>query len=445
MPDPNTGGPGRRRTRPTVDVPPSVLSVISERIGDAPRVSLREAASTAAGAPVIDPASAERASLPEGRGNYQILGEIARGGMGVVLRGHDTDLGRDVAMKVLNADLADRPEIVQRFVEEAQIGGQLQHPGIVPVYELGLMADERPYFTMKLVKGRTLAKLLTERGKPASNRRRLIDVFEATCQTLAYAHSRGVIHRDLKPANIMVGAFGEVQVVDWGLAKVLARGGVADEKRVKDAHTEFTVLETVRSEGSSTGTDSMVGSVMGTPAYMPPEQASGLVDRLDERADVFALGAILCEILTGRPPYVAGDEKLLVQAARAQLEDAHACLDACDGDAELVQLARDCLVAAPAARPADASAVAERVHAVLESQEERANAAQIEAAEARVRVTQERKARRLTLALAASVVVFLAVGGGGWIWTQQERARQATDTAQREHVLERDHAAEAST
>ena len=237
------------RRRPSLDVPPSVLSVLSARIGEAPRVSLREEPSQAGSAPLIDPASSERASLPEGRGSYQILGEIARGGMGVVLRGHDTDLGRDVALKVLNRELADRPEVVQRFVEEAQIGGQLQHPGIVPVYELGLMADDRPYFTMKLVKGRTLAMLLAERESVTSDRRRLVDVFESICQTVAYAHSRSVIHRDLKPANIMVGAFGEVQVVDWGLAKVLARGGKADEKRAKAMHSQLTVLETVRSEG----------------------------------------------------------------------------------------------------------------------------------------------------------------------------------------------------
>ncbi len=124
--------------------------------------------------------------------------------------------------------MAKNPAVVARFVEEAQIGGQLQHPGIVPVYELGLMADEAPYFTMKLVKGRTLSALLTQRKSTAENRTRLLQIFESVCQTLAYAHSKGVLHRDVKPANIMVGAFGEVQVVDWGLAKVLHRGGVAD-------------------------------------------------------------------------------------------------------------------------------------------------------------------------------------------------------------------------
>ena len=113
----------------------------------------------------------------------------------------------------------DKPEVIQRFVEEAQIGGQLQHPGIVPVYELGQFADKRPFFAMKLVKGETLSKLMADRDKAADDRGKLLGIFEQICQTMAYAHSHGVIHRDLKPANIMVGAFGEVQVMDWGLAK----------------------------------------------------------------------------------------------------------------------------------------------------------------------------------------------------------------------------------
>ncbi|MEM1447565.1 MAG: protein kinase [Planctomycetota bacterium] len=428
----------KERKRPTLDVPPSVLSVLTDRIGEAPRVSLREEPSAQGGAPVIDPRADERAALPEGRGSYQVLGEIARGGMGTVLRGHDNDLGRDVAMKVLNKDLADRPEVVQRFVEEAQIGGQLQHPGIVPVYELGLMADDRPYFTMKLVKGRTLATLLAERESSSADRSRLVDVFESTCQTVAYAHSRGVIHRDLKPANIMVGAFGEVQVVDWGLAKVLARGGNDDERRAREAQPEHTILETVRSDGSSTGSESLVGSVIGTPAYMPPEQARGDVERLDERADVFALGAILCEILTGAPPYVGERAEILMQAAQAELDDAYARLDASEADAALVDLAKRCLVAAPQARPRSASMVAEAVREYVGGVEERANEARVEAAEARVRVAEERKARRLTLMLAGSVLALISVGGGSWFWIDRARARDAAEASARERALERE-------
>ena len=166
---------------------------------------------------------------------YQLSGEIARGGMGAVLRGRDVDLGRDLAVKVLLEKHANRPDVARRFIEEAQIGGQLQHPGVVPVYDIGRFGD-RPFFTMKLVKGQTLAAILGERTDPAADRPRLLGIALQVAQAMAYAHAKGVIHRDLKPANIMVGAFGEVQVMDWGLAKVLAEGGVADEERASRAH-----------------------------------------------------------------------------------------------------------------------------------------------------------------------------------------------------------------
>jgi predicted Ser/Thr protein kinase len=150
--------------------------------------------------------------------------EIGRGGMGVVLLGRDDALGRDVAVKVLLEKHAAKPERVRRFLVEAQITGQLQHPGIVPVHDIGHLLDGRPYFTMKLIHGRTLMDLLAERTDPQQDRPRFLKAFEQICQALAYAHSRGVIHRDLKPSNVMVGAFSEVQVMDWGLAKILASG-----------------------------------------------------------------------------------------------------------------------------------------------------------------------------------------------------------------------------
>ena len=433
--------------RPTAGPPPpsdepahSVLELVARRLGEAPRVTLRDEESANVSSPVIDPSSQEKTAVPRGRTNYQFLGEIARGGMGVILKGHDTDLGRDVAVKVLDGELAKNPAVVQRFVEEAQIGGQLQHPGIVPVYEIGTMKDERPFFTMKLVKGRTLATLLSERESPAADRRRLVDIFEAVCQTMAYAHSRGVIHRDLKPANIMVGAFGEVQVVDWGLAKVLARGGTADEKRARVAHSQLTVLETVRSrEGSGSGSDSMVGSVMGTPAYMPPEQAAGHVDRLDERSDVFALGAILCEILTGLPPYVGSRDEIVAAAAQAERDPALKRLAESGADPELVKLTTQCLMPAAAARPANAGVLAERVHQYVVSVEERAQAARVESAAALLRVEQERKARRLVVALGAAVVAVLLVAGGSWAYVQKERAdRDREQAAQLQAAAERD-------
>src|SRR5262245_33415208 len=183
---------------------------------------------------------------------YQLQGEIARGGMGAVLRGRDVDLGRDLALKVLLPKYADRPEVARRFLEEAQIGGQLEHPGVVPVYDIGRFGD-RPFFTMKLVKGHTLAQLLAQREQPTEDRPRLLGIALQVAQALAYAHAKGVIHRDLKPANVMAGAFGEVQVMDWGLAKVLAEGGVADEQRASRHHQEEegTLIRTARSSGSA--------------------------------------------------------------------------------------------------------------------------------------------------------------------------------------------------
>ncbi len=141
--------------------------------------------------------------------------------MGAIIKARDADLGRDLAIKVLLDRHKDDPDVLARFIEEAQIGGQLQHPGIVPVHELGQFVNQRPYFSMKLVEGETLASLLHAREDPSDDLPHFLGIFEHVCQTMAYAHSRGVIHRDLKPANIMVGAFGEVQVMDWGLAKVL--------------------------------------------------------------------------------------------------------------------------------------------------------------------------------------------------------------------------------
>src|SRR6516165_9690780 len=216
--------------------------------------------------------------------------EIAHGGMGVVYRCRDRALGRDLAVKVLHERYRGCADMVRRFIEEAQVCGQLTHPGVVPVYGLGRLADGRPFFTMKLVEGRTLQELLAARATPAGELHRYLQVFEQMAQAVAYAHSRGVWHRDLKPLNVMVGAFGEVQVMDWGLARVLNRDS-------HPAAADSSSLHTVRSKEAEQA--SQAGTVLGTPAYMAPEQARGEIDWVDQRADVFGLGAILCEILTG--------------------------------------------------------------------------------------------------------------------------------------------------
>jgi serine/threonine-protein kinase len=366
------------------------------------------------------------AALPQRLGRYQLLEEIGRGGMGAVLRGHDPDLGRDLAVKVLLPERQHDPAMLGRFLEEAQIGGQLQHPGVVPVYEVGRSADQR-YFTMKLVKGRTLAALLRERSDPGRDLPRFEHIFEQVCQTVAYAHSRGVIHRDLKPGNVMVGAFGEVQVMDWGLAKVLPQGGVADKARAsreRERPEDATLIRTARSSGTGAGTDTEAGALLGTPAYMAPEQAAGEVDRFDQRCDVFGLGAILCEILTGKPPYVGEEEEQVLFKARcANLGEAFARLDTCGADPQLVRLARRSLAAEPAARPPDAGVLAAEMAAYRESIETRLRQAELAQAEARARAAEERKRRRLAVRLGGAVVALLAALAAGGLYLQRQQAR----------------------
>ena len=403
----------------------SILDHVRILSGAAPRVSLRDPQG-AADSPMLRPLIAGEARAT---GKYVVQGELGRGGVGAVHKGHDQELGRDVAMKFLHDRYRDEPTVLHRFVEEAQIGGQLQHPGIVPVYDLG-MSDGRPFFTMKLVKGQTLAKKLASRSSPRGERMAFLSIFEAVCQTMAYAHARGVVHRDLKPANVMIGSFGEVQVVDWGMGKVMRQGGVDDERRAASQVAAHTVIATARSSGH--GSQSIVGSVMGTPAYMPPEQARGDVEAMDERSDVFALGAILCEILTGAPPYVGESGKLIAMAAMAKLDDATERLDACGAEPDLVELAKRCLMPAPAARPANAEEVATEVHEHLERVEARVHEARVEAAEARGRAASLRRTQRMGIAL--TVVIAAGLGVSLWFWNQADEQRRAAEE-QREIAL----------
>jgi serine/threonine protein kinase len=330
---------------------------------------------------------------------FELLDEIGRGGMGVVYRARDLDFGRDVAIKILQDRFPVDGPAAQRFLGEARITGQLQHPGIPAVHRLGHLADGRPFLAMKLIKGRTLEQILKARPDPTAGRGRLLAVFEAVCQAVSYAHAHRVIHRDLKPANVMVGTFGEVQVMDWGLAKVVASGrcqpleGSESAPEVTRAATEVSPLR---------GNDeafTQAGSLVGTPAYIPPEQAAGELDRVDERADVFGLGAVLAVILTGKPPYVAATaEAVRVMALRGQLADCLARLDGSAAEPELVGLCKRCLAFDPADRPRDAGMVAQVVSAHLSAAEERARRAELE----RVRDEEHRKRRRERATLAAA-------------------------------------------
>jgi formylglycine-generating enzyme required for sulfatase activity/serine/threonine protein kinase len=243
---------------------------------------------------------------------YQLRGEIARGGQGTVVQVWDEDLRRPLAMKVLvgrsgdSADTGSRavtPRSLARFLEEAQVTGQLDHPGIVPIHELGLDAEGRVYFTMKLVKGRTLKEVfqLVADGQEGWTRTRALSVLLKVCEAMAYAHHKGVVHRDLKPANVMVGRFGEVYVMDWGLARVLGR-----EDRANVGIAPEVVTAELRSERESAHASEIVtkdGHVVGTPAYMSPEQALGRLEEIGPHSDVYSVGAMLYHLLAGHAPY----------------------------------------------------------------------------------------------------------------------------------------------
>jgi serine/threonine protein kinase/WD40 repeat protein len=283
-------------------------------------------------------ASIERFT-PVDNGRFELLDELARGGLGRVFRARDPRTGRIVAIKEV---LRPQQDIILRFAREALVTANLQHPSIVPVYEVGRWPTGEPFYAMKLVEGRTLDALIgesTTRAQRLALLPHVIDVAEA----LAYAHGEHVIHRDLKPANVLVGSYGETVVIDWGLAKNLATG------------EEIEALPTANTIPPEQG-ETVAGSVLGTPAYMPPEQAIG--DKLDERADVYAIGAILYHALSGTRPFAQAktlDELLELVAFKAPTPLAQLAPDL---PPELVAIVEHAMARDPAQRYATAQGVA---------------------------------------------------------------------------------------
>ena len=249
--------------------------------------------------------------------------EISRGGMGRVLLARDERIGREVALKEMlhtaEEGLSEAETLTgpapsalgnrrrARFLQEARIAGQLEHPSIVPVHELGFREDGTPYYTMRLVRGRTLASAL-ESAEGLRERLKLLPHFVDLCQAIAYAHSRGVIHRDVKPLNVMVGPFGETILLDWGIAK--ARKG--------EAHSPHRIEPAVELGAEAQAVKTMDGRFIGTALYAAPEQVLGELDRVDERSDIYGLGAVLYELLTGEPPF-SGTEEAMDRVVNAPL------------------------------------------------------------------------------------------------------------------------------
>jgi eukaryotic-like serine/threonine-protein kinase len=335
------------------------------------------------------------ASVTSGR--YADLGIIGRGGMAEVRRVQDRQLGRNLAMKIIDAELMRFPTVHARFLDEARTTAQLEHPGIVPVHELGTTEDGRTFFTMQEVRGRTLSQVIravhgastpdawgaTEDGWSLA---RVVDAFRRTCEAAAHAHARGVLHRDLKPDNVMVGPFGEVLVLDWGLARVTpgATTGGGDEPSTDS--------------GARDPRRTRPGTVAGTPLYMPPEQAAGAFAELGPQADVYSLGIVLYEALYGTPPFAGMPTPQVlerVQRGAIDLPD-----DALPVPSELVELWRAATALDPAERPADAGELAERVRSWQEGAQQRERALSI-VAEARTLFPRVGELRRQAVACLA--------------------------------------------
>ncbi len=318
-------------------------------------------------------------------GRFQLLSEIGRGGMGRVLEARDPELRRLVAVKVVIDPSAVTDAQLARFVAEAQVTAQLEHPNIVPVHDVGATDDGEIYFVMKKVEGRSLRDVLTRfaLGDDATastwTPHRLLTAFSQVCDAVAYAHDRGVLHRDLKPDNIMVGRFGEVLLMDWGVARVREAGEPAGGVREEP---DPDALDTQIAEPTGSGVErvfvarTMDGAAIGTPGYMSPEQSRGDLDRLDGRSDVWSLGAILYELLCGKPAYTGANVfAMLFAAAKGPPEDVRARSDRRVPD-EIADVCMKAMATDPAERFQSAAALGAAVRAYLDGSKRRAAAEQ---------------------------------------------------------------------
>lgn len=356
-------------TRASEKVLRLVRGTIVRRVGDPPEntTSAPSFSETADPDPIDGP-------------RYRIVKKIGQGGMGIVYEGWDVQLQRRIAIKIIRGEEIAKPKGLLRFLREARIASQMRHPSIVTVHEFDIDSDGRAFIVMGLLDGATLRTVLAGPALADEKKRicempRLLTVFLKTCQAIAHAHSCGIIHRDLKPLNIMVGEYGVVTVLDWGIAKRLPRA--ESPKSFLEADLESTgdvqhdsIDEFVDEE---TLLKTRLGEMLGTPSYVAPEQARGEVDRIDTRSDVFSLGAILCEILTGHPPYIAFSlEEIYKQASSANLSGAFSRLDRCAAPPVLINLAKRCLSPCPEDRPSDAGDLVTAITAYLDAGQLRA-------------------------------------------------------------------------
>jgi serine/threonine protein kinase/formylglycine-generating enzyme required for sulfatase activity len=379
-------------------------------------------------------------------GRYTNLGLLGRGGMGDVYRTRDSYLNRTVAMKILRIPGSRARE---RFIEEAQVTAQLQHPAIIPVYDIGILADGRPFFTMKEIAGKTFGAVISEAhreselagveqraestlaGSPGKwSLPRLISDFWRLCEGVAYAHKLGVLHRDLKPSNLMIGDFGEVLVVDWGLTR-LSGAGDSD-------------FEPARAPVSSRSTSdpffTHVGTVIGTPSFMPPEQATGQVDRIGPHSDVYSLGAVLYTILDGNPPYSGADPGAALKSSGGPPAPlGRRASSSADGPAippELKAICEKAMAWSPADRYGNAGELAQVIGEWLEGAQRRERAMSVlaQARDLKPEIAADRELSAELEARAATLLEqippFAPVNEKIHVWTLQDQALALRNQAQ---------------
>jgi tetratricopeptide (TPR) repeat protein/tRNA A-37 threonylcarbamoyl transferase component Bud32 len=374
------------------------------------------------------PAEAHASDLPTVdahpvAGRYRVLRPHARGGLGEVFVALDTELNREVALKEIRAQHAQDPGSRSRFLLEAEVTGGLEHPSIVPVYGLGQYADGRPCYAMRLIRGETLKNAIRrfhdadvpgrDPGKRSLALRGLLNRFVAVCNAVAYAHSRGVIHRDIKPANVMLGKYGELLVVDWGLAKAVGRSEATasgDEPTLRPSSADNLATQ--------------MGAAIGTPAFMAPEQALGRLDLLGPPSDIYSLGATLYDLLTGRAPFEGSDKgEVLQQVTRGAWRPP-------------LQVKRG---TPPALNAVCSTAMS------LKQEDRYATALDLAAdlehwlADEPVAAYQEplvarlgrwgRRHKALVSGAAAALLAAVLLGGGGWVWFQQDKAAWLAEAA----------------
>jgi serine/threonine protein kinase/formylglycine-generating enzyme required for sulfatase activity len=358
---------------------------------------------------------------------FESRGEIARGGMGAILRVFDPVLRRELAQKVLLRDGPrhdpPRAAVIERFFDEAQITAQLDHPGVVPIHDLAIDADGLPFLTMRLVRGENLRVIFGMARAEVDDWSlpRALSVLLRVAETMAYAHSKDVVHRDLKPSNVMVGRFGEAYVMDWGLARALGRPESRDSGlRHEPLHTRAVTTDLRDDDSPDACVITGDGEVLGTPTYMAPEQASGDAERVGKSSDVYAVGAILYELLAGHPPYLPEGVRASPRTIlRWVLDGPPAPLSSLARDAapELIAIADKAMERSPTRRYRSMQALADDLRAWLEGRVVKAYATG-----ALAEFTSWTRRNRATAAAVLALIVVLAGAGFATAWLERERA-----------------------